>query len=80
MLNIEYPHGAVIRWSRHFRNEDHWNDVAIWGIENFGLPGTKYITEVNVDDMTWWFRTKEDRLLFVLRNGHAQCKELCSIT
>ena len=53
-----------------------WDDVAIWGIEMFGLPGERYITEININDMTWWFRDPHDRLVFVLRNGLAQCIQL----
>ena len=53
-----------------------WDDVAMWGIEHFGLPGERYITEINVNDMTWWFRDEQDRLVFVLRNGLARCIQL----
>ena len=53
-----------------------WDDVCIWAIEIFGLPGERYVTEINVNDMTWWFRSEQDRLMFVLRNGLAQCTQL----
>jgi len=53
-----------------------WDDVCIWAIEMFGLPGERYITEINVNDMTWWFRDAQDRLVFVLRNGLARCIQL----
>jgi len=58
----------------------HWDDVAIWTFENFGLPGERYVTDINVNDMTWWFRTEQDRLVFVLRNGLARCTQLESTT
>ena len=76
----EFPHGAQIRWGRQFSAEDHWDDVATWGLETFGLPGDRYVTDVNVNDMTWWFRDPRDQTLFVLRNGLARCIELCSTT
>ena len=76
----KFPHGAQIRWGRHFKAEDQWDEVATWGLETFGLPGDRYITDVNVNDMTWWFRDPRDQTLFVLRNGQARCIELCLTT
>jgi len=72
----DYPHGAQIQWGRQFSIDNQWNDVATWGIEFFGLPGDRYITDVNVNDMTWWFRDPRDQILFVLRNGLARCIQL----
>ncbi len=80
MRDLNYPHGAQIRWGRHFSAESHWDEVATWGLETFGLPGDRYITDVNVNDMTWWFQDPRDQTLFVLRNGQARCIELKSIT
>lgn len=72
----DFPHGARIQWTRHFSNEDYWDDVAMWGIETFGLPGDRYVTDVNVNNMTWWFKNPRDQMLFVLRNGQATCIQL----
>ena len=41
-------------------------------VEVFGLPGDRYITDVNVDDMTFWFRDHRDALLFKLSHGHSR--------
>jgi hypothetical protein len=71
-----FIYGARMAWGRQMDNIKQWDDVAIWAIETFGLSGNLYITDINVNDMTWWFRTEQDRLLFVLRNGTAQCIEL----
>jgi hypothetical protein len=76
----DYLHGARIQWGRPFSSEYQWDEVATWGLETFGLPGDRYITDVNVNDMTWWFRDPRDQTLFVLRNGQAKCIELCSTT
>ncbi len=76
MQDPKYPHGAQIQWGRHFSAEHHWDEVATWSIEFFGLPGDRYVTDVNVNDMTWWFRDPRDQTLFVLRNGQARCIEL----
>ena len=62
----------MIPWSRSAVT-DHWREVSIWAMQTFGLPGDRYVTNFNVLDMTWWFREANDRLLFVLRNGQAQC-------
>jgi hypothetical protein len=75
-----FIYGARMVWGRQMDNIKQWDDVAIWAIETFGLSGNLYITDINVNDMTWWFRTEQDRLLFVLRNGTAQCIELESTT
>ncbi len=80
MQDPNYPHGAQIQWGRHFSAEYQWDEVATWGLETFGLPGDRYITDVNVNDMTWWFRDPRDQTLFVLRNGRAKCIELCCTT
>jgi hypothetical protein len=56
--------------------QSQWDDVAMWGFETFGLPGERYITDINVNDMTWWFQSEHDRLVFVLRNGQARCTQL----
>jgi len=72
----KFLYGACIDWGYRMDTMEQWDDVAIWGIEIFGLPGERYLTEVNVNDMIWWFRTEQDRLMFVLRNGQARCIQL----
>ena len=69
----DFAYGAQINWGYSMDTISQWDDVAVWGIEMFGLPGERYITEINVNDMTWWFRSEQDRLVFVLRNGLARC-------
>lgn len=76
----DFPHGAQLAWGRPYDTITKWDSVATWGIETFGLPGNRYITEINVNEMTWWFREPEDRMLFVLRNGQARCIQLESCT
>ena len=76
MQNPDFVYGAQIDWGRRMNQMEQWDDVAIWGVEHFGLPGDRYVTDVNINDMTWWFRTEQDRLIFVLRNGQARCIQL----
>lgn len=72
----DFSHGAHLAWGRPYDTITKWDSLATWGIETFGLPGDRYITEINVNEMVWWFRDPQDRLLFVLRNGQARCIEL----
>lgn len=80
MQDPDFVYGARIDWGWRMDQLDQWDDVAVWGVEHFGLPGDRYVTDVNVNDMTWWFKTEQDRLLFVLRNGSAKCIKLQSNT
>ena len=74
----EFQHGAQIIWGtlnpRHTITQ--WDNVSIWALELFGLPGDKYIVDINVNEMVWWFKDPADQTLFVLRNGSAKCIEL----
>jgi hypothetical protein len=76
----KFPYGACVDWGYRMDTITAWDDVATWGFEMFGLPGERYITDINVNDMTWWFRDEQDRLVFVLRNGLARCIQLESTT
>ena len=72
----EFQHGAQIIWGRKHNTITQWDDVSIWALELFGLPGDKYIVDINVNEMVWWFRYPADQIMFVLRNGSAKCIEL----
>lgn len=76
MRDANFPHGAQIRWENLIQHETQWNEIATWGIEYFGLPGDRYITDVGTDQMTWWFKDPRDQTIFILRNGQATCTEL----
>ena len=75
-----FTHGAKIRWGHGANTNRQWDDVATWGIETFGLPGDRYVTDLHVNYMTWWFQDPRDQTLFVLRNGLARCIQLQSQT
>jgi hypothetical protein len=72
----EFPYGAQLAWGRAYDTITKWDEVSVWGIETFGLPGDRYITQININEMVWWFRDPQDRLLFLLRNGQCRCIEL----
>ena len=80
MQDPKFPHGAQLHWGKPLKTIERWDEVATWGIEYFGLPGDRYITDMDIDQMTWWFKDPRDQTLFVLRNGFAKCIELSSNT
>lgn len=63
----EFPYPVVIPWSSKLDTVTAWNEVCAQGMELFGLPGNRYITDANVNDMTWWFRDEQDALLMTLK-------------
>lgn len=44
-----------------------WNEVCAWALEEFGLPGDRYVTHPDADEMTFLFRDSEDAVLMILR-------------
>lgn len=70
----------MLTWNRGQGQVQYWNEIAAWAVETFGLPGDRYITDLNINDMTWWFRTSEDRLIFILKNGKARCMSFDKLT
>ena len=62
---FKYP--VVVPWSSKLDTVSAWNEICAQGMEMFGLPGNRYITDANVNDMTWWFRDEQDALLMTLK-------------
>ena len=62
---FKYP--VVVPWSSKLDTVSAWNEICAQGMEMFGLPGNRYITDANVNDMTWWFRNEHDALLMTLK-------------
>ena len=65
MKLTRYQYPVRITWARHPR----WNLICAWCIEHLGLPGDRYITDVQEDHMQWYFLAREDQLLFTLAWG-----------
>ena len=63
--DFKYP--VVVPWSSKLNTVTAWNEICAQGMEMFGLPGNRYITDANVMDMTWWFRDEQDALLMTLK-------------
>lgn len=64
-----YNHPVTIQWGPGAENETQWNNISIWVIESFGLPGDRYITDINTTDMTWFFREDKDAMFMRLKFG-----------
>jgi hypothetical protein len=62
-----YKYPVVVPWSSKLDTVSAWNEICAQGMEMFGLPGGRYITDANVTDMTWWFRDEQDALLMTLK-------------
>lgn len=63
---MKYP----VRLTWHMHNEiARWDAITAWAIEQFGMPGARYHTEVSERDMIWIFRHEKDALLFALKWG-----------
>lgn len=48
-------------------NSYSWNEICVWAIEQFGLPGDRYVTEVTTNCMKFKFRCPEDCVWMKLR-------------
>jgi hypothetical protein len=61
---------VCVKWDN--QNGFWWNETCAIVVEVFGLPGARYITDVTINNMTFWFRDHRDALLFKLCHGHAE--------
>jgi hypothetical protein len=44
-----------------------WDEVCIWALENYGTPGSKYVTTLTEDYMDFIFADSQDAIHFSLR-------------
>ena len=66
--DLEFKYPVKITWTRR----PPWPTICAWGVEHFGLPGQRYITEPDEEYMTWHFASVYDQLLFVTAWGNDQ--------
>ena len=57
-------------WTLNQDTSEWWNNVCIWVIENYGLPGDNYVTELSSDYMIFKFKEKEHAMITALRWGN----------
>jgi hypothetical protein len=67
LTDDEFRYPVTIPWSSKLDTVSAWNEICAQGMEMFGLPGNRYITDANVTDMTWWFKDEQDALLMTLK-------------
>ena len=67
MTEAGYNHHVAVWWSERMRPTTAWDEVCIYAIEHYGLPGTRYITDISADRMVWSFQDPKDALMFKLR-------------
>jgi hypothetical protein len=60
-------HRVQLRWEKGKDSDYFWNEACAWAVEQFGLPGDKYITHPTTDYMDFLFKNKEDAVLMTLK-------------
>ena len=58
------------KWTLGQDTDAWWNTVCVWVIENYGLPGDNYITELSKDYMIFKFNEKEHAMIAAIRWGN----------
>jgi hypothetical protein len=58
-----------IPWDRNYDNEYRWNEVCARAIEQFGLPGDRFITHANIHCMDFIFKSNKDALMFAIEHN-----------
>jgi hypothetical protein len=46
---------------------ENWNDACAWAMEQFGLPGDRFQTELTADWMKFKFNSPYDATIMALR-------------
>ena len=63
----KFKYAVTIPWSSQTDTVTAWNEICADAMEMFGLPGHRYITDANVNDMTWYFENEQDALIMTLK-------------
>ena len=54
---------VTISWNK----TENWSDICIWAIDQFGLPGNKYMWHAKSDFMEFVFTDEKDAKHMILR-------------
>ena len=68
-----YDYHVKVLWSNRMGTISAWDNVCIYAIEQFGLPGQRYVTDLSADSMIWSFSDPRDALMFRLRWSEVAC-------
>jgi hypothetical protein len=52
---------------------EYWDQLSISSLELFGLPGDRFITDISANEMTWFFKSEQDALIFKLKFSEVTC-------
>lgn len=58
-----------VSWTLGQDTNEWWDKACQWVVEEFGLPGGRYKTEVTQDYMIFDFKDREDAMLMKLTWG-----------
>ena len=56
----------VVPWTSDMRRED-WDAICAWVVEQFGLPGDRYLTHPDLNEMRFLFKHAQDYEWMALR-------------
>lgn len=60
-------HPVELKWNKTGDEDYFWNEACAWAVENFGLPGDRYITHPNERHMLFLFKNSQDAVMMTLR-------------
>ncbi len=60
---------VVLGWTQGRADIPIWDEICIWAIEQFGLPGTRFEWHPGEDNMEFYFYDERDAIHFELRWG-----------
>ena len=67
MTEAGYDHHVAVWWNEKTGTIAAWDNVCVYALEHFGLPGQRYITDISEHRMIWSFKDPRDALMFKLR-------------
>ena len=60
-------HQVQLKWEKGKDTEYFWNEACAWAIDQFGLPGDRYVTHPTEDHMDFLFKNRADAVLMTLK-------------
>jgi hypothetical protein len=69
----EFKYPVTVKWGRGADTIEYWDQLSIASIELFGLPGDRFITDISANEMTWFFKSDQDALIFKLKFSEVTC-------
>jgi hypothetical protein len=60
---------VVLEWAKNRDSTPIWDEICVWTVENFGLPGNRFEWHPTEDYMEFFFYDEKDAIHFELRWG-----------